>query len=69
LDNIGKTKQRLHFLTFPSIAILPKEDNDIVGFACFESTAKNFFGPTGTSGKHEGKRYRESFIGKKSTGH
>ncbi len=29
--------------------------NDILGFACYESTARNFFGPTGTLESERGK--------------
>lgn len=27
---------------------IAQRENDILGFACYESTARNFFGPTGT---------------------
>ncbi len=30
-------------------------NNDILGFACYESTARNFFGPTGIVDKERGK--------------
>ncbi len=38
----------------PRLYIAQKE-NEILGFACFETTAKNFFGPTGTAENIRGK--------------
>ncbi|MEP0711111.1 MAG: GNAT family N-acetyltransferase, partial [Algoriphagus sp.] len=35
---------------------LAQRGNEILGFACYESTARNFFGPTGTLEKERGKR-------------
>lgn len=34
---------------------LAQRGNQILGFACFESTARNFFGPTGTLESERGK--------------
>mgnify|MGYP000639830657 CR=1 FL=1 len=34
---------------------LAQRENDILGFACYESTARNFFGPTGTKEEERGK--------------
>jgi len=34
---------------------LAQRGNDILGFACYESTARNFFGPTGTLESERGK--------------
>jgi hypothetical protein len=32
----------------PVACWIAQRENDILGFACYESTARNFFGPTGT---------------------
>ena len=34
---------------------LAQRGNDIIGFACYEATARNFFGPTGTKESERGK--------------
>lgn len=34
---------------------IAQRGNDILGFACYESTARNFFGPTGTLESERGK--------------
>lgn len=34
---------------------IAQRDNTILGFACYESTARNFFGPTGTQESERGK--------------
>ena len=34
---------------------LAQRENNILGFACYESTARNFFGPTGTKEEERGK--------------
>ncbi|MFC3878681.1 GNAT family N-acetyltransferase [Algoriphagus namhaensis] len=34
---------------------LAQRGNDILGFACYEATARNFFGPTGTKESERGK--------------
>jgi hypothetical protein len=36
------------FSQLPVNCWIAQKGNDILGFACFEATAKNFFGPTGT---------------------
>ncbi len=35
------------FNQVPATCLLAYRDNEILGFACFETSAKNFFGPTG----------------------
>lgn len=41
------------------IAVIDKE---IVGFACYDATAKAFFGPTGVSKEHQGKGIGTSLL-------
>jgi GNAT superfamily N-acetyltransferase len=36
------------FSKLPVHCYIAQRQNEILGFACFETTAKNFFGPTGT---------------------
>ena len=36
------------FSQLPVHCYIAQRQNEILGFACFETTAKNFFGPTGT---------------------
>lgn len=36
------------FSNNPVTCFLCQRDNEILGFSCYESTGKNFFGPTGT---------------------
>ncbi|HOQ39755.1 MAG TPA: GNAT family N-acetyltransferase [Fervidobacterium sp.] len=37
------------------IAIDTTNDNEIVGFACYDATTRGFFGPTGVNPKYRGK--------------
>lgn len=39
----------------PVACWIAQRGNDILGFACYESTARNFFGPTGTIESERGK--------------
>lgn len=34
---------------------IAQRENELLGFACYETTAKNFFGPTGTKESERGK--------------
>ena len=43
------------FAKLPVNCLLAQRGNEILGFACFETTAKNFFGPTGTLESMRGK--------------
>ncbi len=43
------------FAKLPVNCLLAQRENEILGFACFETTAKNFFGPTGTLESMRGK--------------
>lgn len=43
------------FARQPVACWIAQRENDILGFACYESTAKNFFGPTGTVENERGK--------------
>ena len=39
----------------PASCFLAVEKGEIVGFACYDATAKDFFGPTGVKETHRGK--------------
>ncbi len=39
----------------PVSCLIAQRGNQILGFACYESTARNFFGPTGTLESERGK--------------
>lgn len=39
----------------PVACWIAQRENEILGFACYESTARNFFGPTGTLESDRGK--------------
>ena len=43
------------FSTLPVNCFIAQRYQQILGFACFESTAKNFFGPTGVLADQRGK--------------
>lgn len=43
------------FTSLPINCYIAQRDQDILGFACFESTARNFFGPTGVIPSERGK--------------
>jgi hypothetical protein len=43
------------FSHLPVRCFIAQKDNEILGFACFEVTSKNFFGPTGTINGMRGK--------------
>lgn len=43
-------------LQMPSTCYIAVKDKDVVGFACFDATAKNFFGPTGVKDSMRGKK-------------
>ncbi|MEN1783607.1 MAG: GNAT family N-acetyltransferase [Bacteroidota bacterium] len=43
------------FAHTPTRCFIAQRDQDILGFACFECTAKNYFGPTGVLDKERGK--------------
>lgn len=42
------------FSCHPVNCYLAQEEGQPIGFACYETTAKNFFGPTGVLEKHRG---------------
>ena len=42
------------FITLPPSSFIAEKNNDIIGFASYDGTAKNFFGPTGVSEKARG---------------
>lgn len=43
------------FASLPVNCYIAQREQEILGFACFESTAKNFFGPTGVLPTERGK--------------
>lgn len=58
LEHFGgywKSETEVAFCRQPVSCWLAQRGNDILGFACYESTAKNFFGPTGTLESERGK--------------
>mgnify|MGYP005852095777 CR=1 FL=1 len=44
------------FNTIPVNCFIAQKDQNILGFACFECTCKNFFGPTGVLKEYRGKQ-------------
>ncbi|MEB2775953.1 GNAT family N-acetyltransferase [Algoriphagus sp. D3-2-R+10] len=58
LENFGEYWQsevEVAFNRQPVACWLAQRGNEILGFACYESTARNFFGPTGTKESERGK--------------
>ena len=47
--NIWADECSVSFDNHPVSCFIALDDEDIIGFACFDSTFKNFFGPTGVS--------------------
>ena len=43
------------FAQQPIACFIAVEEGKLVGFACHDTTCKNFFGPTGVSGTHRGR--------------
>ena len=50
-----KSEVEVAFSRQPVSCWIAQRDNAILGFACHESTARNFFGPTGTLESERGK--------------
>jgi hypothetical protein len=50
-----KSEVEVAFSRQPVSVWLAQRGNNILGFACYESTARNFFGPTGTLASERGK--------------
>jgi GNAT superfamily N-acetyltransferase len=50
-----KSEVEVAFSRQPVSCWIAQRGNDILGFACYESTARNFFGPTGTKETERGK--------------
>lgn len=58
LEHFGEYWQsevEVAFSRQPVACWLAQRGNDILGFACYESSARNFFGPTGTMETERGK--------------
>jgi hypothetical protein len=50
-----KSEVEVAFSRQPVSVWLAQRGNEILGFACYESTSRNFFGPTGTLASERGK--------------
>ena len=50
-----KSEAEVAFTRQPVSCWIAQRENTILGFACYESTARNFFGPTGTIETERGK--------------
>ncbi|NVJ86324.1 MAG: GNAT family N-acetyltransferase [Algoriphagus sp.] len=50
-----KSEVEVAFSRQPITCWIAQRENQILGFACYESTARNFFGPTGTKETERGK--------------
>ena len=50
-----KSEVEVAFSQQPVSCWIAQRGNEILGFACYESTARNFFGPTGTKETERGK--------------
>ncbi|MCS5491679.1 GNAT family N-acetyltransferase [Algoriphagus limi] len=50
-----KSEVEVAFSRQPVSCWIAQRGNQILGFACYESTARNFFGPTGTMESERGK--------------
>lgn len=46
----------------PVTCFVAQKDNELLGFACYEATCKNFFGPTGTLELHRNKGIGEILL-------
>ncbi|MEN2282454.1 GNAT family N-acetyltransferase [Algoriphagus sp. SE2] len=57
-ENFGdywQSEVEVAFSRQPVSCLIAHRGNEILGFACYESTARNFFGPTGTLETERGK--------------
>ena len=50
------------FARAPVACILAREGKDILGFACYEATCRNFFGPTGVLPQAQGKGLGQALL-------
>lgn len=50
-----KSEVEVAFSRQPVSCWIAQRGNELLGFACYESTARNFFGPTGTKETERGK--------------
>lgn len=58
LDQFGsywKSEVEVAFSRQPVSCWIAQRGNELLGFACYECTARNFFGPTGTKESERGK--------------
>jgi GNAT superfamily N-acetyltransferase len=58
MENFGaywKSEVEVSFSRQPVSCWIAQRGNELLGFACYESTARNFFGPTGTLESERGK--------------
>lgn len=57
-----KSEVEVAFSRQPISCWLAQRGNDILGFACYESTSRNFFGPTGTLESERGKEIGKTLL-------
>ena len=50
------------FTNNPTSCFIAVKDKQIVGFACYDATARGFFGPTGVKETERGKRIGEALL-------
>lgn len=49
------SEAEVSFANHPISCVIAVKENTILGFACYESTCRNFFGPTGVNEQYRGK--------------
>lgn len=54
-SNYWESEVKVAFSSVPPSIYIAQRNNEILGFACYECTAKGFFGPTGTLAEERGK--------------
>ncbi len=73
-QHIIKDWVRLHFSEYwvsevtaamahqPPGCLIATVDGELVGFACYDATARGFFGPTGVAQSHRGKKIGQALL-------
>ncbi|XLS27852.1 GNAT family N-acetyltransferase [Flavobacteriaceae bacterium M23B6Z8] len=54
-SNYWESEVKVAFRSIPASIYVAQKNNEILGFACYECTARGFFGPTGTLEEERGK--------------
>jgi len=65
LKNFGEgwaSECDVSFSNHPVSCYIAIKDKQIIGFACYEATCKDFFGPTGVKEEHRGKKIGEALL-------